>query len=106
MRRRPLAPPPYQPPTVPKVRVERCCAKCLRGTRGFGDLPCGLSRNCPCHQKPHEAWVVKLARGEFPSVLATGSESAMKTKAAQLNWLYQTDEYRAERYDPAKGLTS
>lgn len=28
-----------------------CCAKCRRGTRAFGELPCGYLLNCPngCH---------------------------------------------------------
>jgi hypothetical protein len=50
--KRPLAPP-YAPETRERVRprVTPCCAACRRGTRGFGDLPCGYDLNClnDCH---------------------------------------------------------
>lgn len=30
-----------------------CCAKCVRGTKGFGLRPCGYGGRCPnrCHEK-------------------------------------------------------
>jgi len=34
-----------------------CCAKCRRGVKGFGELPCGYDRKCPnrCHEKQTQA---------------------------------------------------
>lgn len=41
------------PETLPAVRVRVCCARCRRGTKQFGELPCGYGLNCPngCHDK-------------------------------------------------------
>jgi hypothetical protein len=51
--KRPLAPP-YAPETRERVRprVTPCCAACRRGTRGFGELPCGRDLDCKCHREP------------------------------------------------------
>lgn len=27
-----------------------CCARCRRGIRAYGILPCGYNRDCPCHR--------------------------------------------------------
>jgi hypothetical protein len=33
-------------------RTTECCAKCRRGIKGFGELPCGYLGACPndCHK--------------------------------------------------------
>jgi hypothetical protein len=33
-----------------------CCAKCRRGVKEFGEMPCGYDRKCPneCHEKAEE----------------------------------------------------
>lgn len=28
-----------------------CCARCRRGVRGYGILPCGYDGGCNCHRK-------------------------------------------------------
>lgn len=37
-----------------KSGPKHCCAKCRRGTRADGDLPCGYLGDCPngCHTAP------------------------------------------------------
>lgn len=27
-----------------------CCARCRRGTKAFGEIPCGYDGFCACHQ--------------------------------------------------------
>jgi hypothetical protein len=41
-----------------RPRVTRCCARCQRGIRGYGELPCGYPTGCPnpncAHANPKE----------------------------------------------------
>jgi hypothetical protein len=71
--KRPLAPP-YAPETRERVRprVTPCCAACRRGTRGFGDLPCGYDLNCPndCHGRQADLDRLLAASGPLADLLA------------------------------------
>jgi len=42
---------PNRPPKPDMVRpiVKQCCARCRRGIKGFGELPCGFDKACGCH---------------------------------------------------------
>ena len=43
---------PWAPETVARIAPESpCCARCRRGIRGFGELPCGYDGDCKCHKK-------------------------------------------------------
>jgi hypothetical protein len=43
-------------------------------------------------------YCVVLARGDWKTVLFTGTFDQAKDKARELNTLYQTDEYKVEEY--------
>jgi hypothetical protein len=45
---------------------------------------------------------VKLARGDWETVLGTGTKEECKAQADALNEQYQTDEYYVEAYDSEK----
>lgn len=49
-------------------------------------------------KKEPDLFVVKLARGEWSTVLFSGTESEAKAKARELNKQNQTDEYKVEKY--------
>lgn len=49
-------------------------------------------------------YVVKLARGQWSTVLFIGSKEDADSKAASLNAQYQTDEYRVEPWDDRSKL--
>lgn len=41
----------FAPESQERERVRACCAKCRRGTKQFGLLPCGFALNCDCHRR-------------------------------------------------------
>lgn len=43
-------------------------------------------------------YCVVLARGEWKTVMFTGTFDQAKAKAKELNTMYQTDEYKVEEY--------
>lgn len=48
-------------------------------------------------------WLVKLARGDWETVLSEHHERQLAVEAADvLNHRYQTDEYYVEAFDPIK----
>ena len=34
-------------PEVMRVKIKPCCARCVRGIKSFGLLPCGYPGTCP-----------------------------------------------------------
>lgn len=45
-----------------------------------------------------DEYCVKLARGEWSTILFVGTHADAKAKARELNTQYQTDEYKVEKY--------
>lgn len=45
-----------------------------------------------------DEYCVKLARGEWSTILFVGTHDEAKAKARELNQQYQTDEYKVEKY--------
>ena len=45
-----------------------------------------------------DEYCVKLARGEWSTILFVGTFDEAKIKARELNTQYQTDEYKVEKY--------
>jgi hypothetical protein len=49
-------------------------------------------------KKEPDTYVVKLARGEWSTILFSGTFDEAKAKARELNKQNQTDEYKVEKY--------
>jgi hypothetical protein len=41
----------HAPGTGRDAPVKPCCARCRRGIKGFGELPCGYDGDCKCHTR-------------------------------------------------------
>lgn len=41
-----------------------CCAKCRRGIKGFGELPCGYDLKCKCHTQDQSGNIRAWLHGE------------------------------------------
>lgn len=42
----------FVPPAMPREEPpSQCCARCRRGIKEFGVLPCGYDGECKCHKK-------------------------------------------------------
>ena len=55
-------------------------------------------------KKEPDLYVVKLARGEWSTILFSGTFDEAKVRARELNKQNQTDEYKVEKYLPTTFL--